>query len=77
VADGFRGAEGPARFEAVVDRLAAAVKARALEGQGSAWADLWTRLSDLPGRATAINLDRGDLLAGALADLARVKAMAR
>ncbi|WP_309629340.1 DNA polymerase III subunit delta' [Brevundimonas sp.] len=78
LADGFRGAEGQARFEALMDRLAAAVKARSLaqSGQGAAWADLWTRLTEAPERAAAINLDKGDLLAGALADLARVKRMA-
>ncbi|WP_396593317.1 DNA polymerase III subunit delta' [Brevundimonas sp. R86498] len=79
IADGFRGAEGQARFEALLDRLAAAVKVRALTGGagGEAWAGLWSRLTDLPERAAAINLDRGDLLASALADLARVKAMSR
>ncbi len=78
LADGFRGAEGQARFEALMDRLAAAVKARSLAqgGQGASWADLWTRLTEAPERAAAINLDKGDLLAGALADLARVKRMA-
>jgi DNA polymerase-3 subunit delta' len=78
-ADGFRGAEGQARFEAMIDRLAAAVKARSLSGgaDGASWSDLWSRLSELPDRAAAINLDRGDLLAGALADLARVKSMSR
>ena len=40
------------------------------------WADLWARLTEAPDRAVAINLDKGDLLAGALADLARVKRMA-
>jgi DNA polymerase-3 subunit delta' len=79
IADGFRGAEGPARFEALLDRLAAAVKARSLAegGQGAAWADLWTRLTEAPERAAAINLDRADILAGTLADLARVKARVR
>lgn len=79
IADGFRGAEGQARFEALLDRLAAAVKAKALTAGagGEAWAGLWSRLTDLPDRAAAINLDRGDLLASALADLARVKAMVR
>ena len=81
VADKFRGAEGQARFETLMDRLIAAVKVRALEegGQGAGsggarWADLWGRLSELPDRTAAINLDRGDVLAGALADLQRVKA---
>ena len=60
-----------------MDRLIAAVKVRALNegrGQGARWAELWTRLSDLPDRTAGLNLDRGDVLAGALADLARTKA---
>jgi DNA polymerase-3 subunit delta' len=81
VADRFRGPEGQDRFETLMDRLSAAVKVRALEegaqgsGNGGArWAELWSRLSELPDRTAAINLDRGDVLAGALADLQRVKA---
>ncbi|MDP2116732.1 MAG: DNA polymerase III subunit delta', partial [Brevundimonas sp.] len=76
VADKFRGAEGQERFETLMDRLAAAVKLRALEegASGARWAELWSRLVDLPDRTAAINLDRGDVLAGALADLQRVKA---
>ena len=81
IADGFRGAEGQARFETLMDRLIAAVKVRALgesegesRGQGGRWAELWTRLSELPDRTAGLNLDRGDVLAGALADLARTKA---
>ncbi|WP_374596378.1 DNA polymerase III subunit delta' [Brevundimonas sp.] len=78
VADKFRGAEGQARFETLMERLIAAVKIRALnEGaSGARWAELWTRLSELPDRAAAINLDRADVLAGALADLQRTKAQA-
>ena len=77
IADGFRGAEGQARFETLMDRLIAAVKVRALAagpGQGAGWAELWSRLSELPDRTAGLNLDRGDVLAGALADLARTKA---
>jgi DNA polymerase-3 subunit delta' len=76
VADKFRGAEGQERFEILMDRLAAAVKVRALEegASGAHWAELWSRLVELPDRTAAINLDRGDVLAGALADLRRVKA---
>ncbi len=77
VADGFRGAEGQARFEALMDRLAAAVRDRALAsgavGRGEPWAELWGRLTDLPERAAAVNLDRADLLAAALADLKRTR----
>ena len=78
-ADSFRGTEGQARFETLMDRLSAAVKMRAATapaGQGARWAELWTRLVDLPDRAAGLNLDRSDVLAGALADLARVKAAA-
>ncbi|HST92630.1 MAG TPA: DNA polymerase III subunit delta' [Brevundimonas sp.] len=76
VADKFRGAEGQERFETLMDRLIAAVKVRALEegAAGARWAELWSRLSELPERAAAINLDRADVLAGALADLQRTKA---
>ncbi len=76
VADRFRGPEGQERFETLMDRLAAAVKVKALEegASGARWAELWSRLSDLPDRTAAINLDRSDVLAGALVDLQRVKA---
>ena len=76
LADTFRGGEGQAKFDMVLDRLLAAVKARAVEapaGQGARWAELWTRLSELPDRTTGLNMDRGDALAGALADLARTR----
>ena len=76
LADKFRGSEGQERFETLMDRLIAAVKVRALEegASGAKWAELWARLSELPDRTAAINLDRGDVLAGALADLQRTKA---
>ncbi|MBX9708311.1 MAG: DNA polymerase III subunit delta' [Caulobacteraceae bacterium] len=75
VADGFRGAEGQVRFEALMDRLVAAVRDRALvaERSGEVWSELWGRLTDLPERAAAVNLDRADLLAAALADLKRTR----
>ncbi len=79
IADGFRGAEGQARFEALMDRVIAAVKRRAVESEGregARWAELWGRLSELPDRAAGLNLDKGDVLAGALADIARTKAAA-
>lgn len=77
VADKFRGAEGQERFEVLMDRLIAAVKRRALDGApggGPRWADLWERLQPLPERTAGLNLDRGDVLAGALADIRRVQA---
>jgi DNA polymerase-3 subunit delta' len=76
LADTFRGGEGQAKFDKVLDRLLAAVKTRAVEapaGQGARWAELWTRLSELPDRTAGLNMDRGDALAGALADLARTR----
>ena len=76
MADTFRGGKGQAKFDKVLDRLLAAVKARAVEapaGQGARWAELWTRLSELPDRTAGLNMDRGDALAGALADLARTR----
>ncbi|MFJ6023834.1 DNA polymerase III subunit delta' [Brevundimonas sp. NPDC092305] len=76
ISDKFRGAEGQERFETLMERLIAAVKVRALEegASGARWAELWSRLSELPERAAGINLDRADVLAGALADLQRTKA---
>lgn len=76
IADKFRGAEGQERFETLMDRLIAAVRLRALDGGpgvGNRWAELWERLALLPERAAGLNLDRGDVLAGALADLKRVQ----
>ena len=76
MADTFRGGEGQAKFDMVLDRLLAAVKTRAVEapaGQGARWAELWTRLSELPDRTAGLNMDRGDALQGALADLARTR----
>ena len=75
VADKFRGAEGQERFEVLMDRLISAVKMRALGGGsgGHRWADLWERLQPLPERTAGLNLDRGDVLAGALADIRRVQ----
>ena len=61
----------------MMDRLIAAVRMRALNsapGFGNRWAELWERLQPLPERAAGLNLDRGDVLAGALADLKRVQA---
>ncbi|HEV2082804.1 MAG TPA: DNA polymerase III subunit delta' [Brevundimonas sp.] len=74
----LRGQEGAARFEDIMHHLATAVRDRALAGGHGAsdWADLWTRLTDLPGRAAGLNLDRGEVLASALNDLERIKARA-
>ena len=79
VADKFRGAEGQERFDILMDRLIAAVRMQALDAApdaGNRWAELWERLSPLPDRAAGLNLDRGDVLAGALADIRRTRARA-
>ena len=65
VVDRFRGAEGQARFELFLDRLAEAVRTRVTEGRAGPaverWAALWDRLSNAPGEADALNLDRADV----------------
>jgi len=79
VADRFRGAEGQERFEVLMDRLVAAVRMRALQsapGAGNRWAELWERLQPLSDRTAGLNLDRGDVLVGALADLRRTQRQA-
>ena len=75
MADGFRGPEGAQRFALALDRIAAALLERAaaaaLDGRGASdrWAEAWAMLSDLPGEADAINLDRGDAFFTALGRL--------
>jgi len=75
IADKFRGAEGQARFNLLMDRLAAALHERtaaaALEGRGALdrWAEVWEMLTALPGEAEAINLDRADAFFTALGRL--------
>ena len=76
MADGFRGPEGAQRFALVMDRIAAALHegaaAAALEGRGALdrEAEAWSLISDAPGEADAINLDRGDAFFTALGRLA-------
>lgn len=76
-ADGFRGAEGQDRYEALVERLIATVRQRAVnepQPAGALWADLWSRMTELSERAQAVNMDKSDVLSGLMADLARTKA---
>jgi DNA polymerase-3 subunit delta' len=76
LADGFRGAEGAQRFALLMDRIAAALHARAaagaLGGQGGfdRDAEAWSLVSDLPGEVEGINLDRADAFFTALGRLA-------
>jgi DNA polymerase-3 subunit delta' len=73
--DRFRGGEGARSFALLTERLAARVHdlvlRRAEEGIGGldAWAEAWSALNRLPREVEALNLDRGDALFTALADL--------
>ncbi len=76
MADGFRGAEGAQRFALAMDRIASVLHenaaAAALAGQGALerQAEAWSLVSDAPGEADAINLDRADVFFTALGRLA-------
>jgi DNA polymerase-3 subunit delta' len=76
IADGFRGAEGAQRFALTMDRIAAALHesaaAAALQGQGGLdrQAEAWSLVSEAPGEADAVNLDRADAFFTALGRLA-------
>lgn len=76
LADGFRGAEGQARFDLLFDRLAAQVRTmavgQAMSGVGEGldrWVLAWEKLRLLPDQAEAVNLDRADAFWTALRDL--------
>jgi DNA polymerase-3 subunit delta' len=76
MADGFRGPEGAQRFALTMDRIAAALHdgavGAALEGRGALdrEAEAWSLVSEAPGEADAINLDRADAFFTALGRLA-------
>jgi DNA polymerase III subunit delta' len=76
MADGFRGPEGAQRFALTMDRIAAALHdgavVAALEGRGALDrdAEAWSLVSEAPGEADAINLDRADAFFTALGRLA-------
>lgn len=72
-AEGFRGAEGMARFALLLNRLAEAAAQRAEGSEPSSavrWAELWGRLSTLPDRVEGLNLDRADAFWSAVTDIA-------
>ncbi|HEY1752415.1 MAG TPA: DNA polymerase III subunit delta' [Caulobacteraceae bacterium] len=76
LADSFRGPEGAQRFALAMDRIGAALHdhaaAAAFDGRGAIdrWAEAWSLVTDLPGEADAINLDRADAFFTALGRLA-------
>lgn len=76
LADGFRGAEGQARFDLLFDRLAAQIQAmatgQAMSGTGEGldrWVRAWDTLRRLPDQAEGLNLDRADAFWTALREL--------
>ena len=76
LADSLRGGEGGQAFALLLDRLGerlhrAALEARTARG-ADAWAGLWRRASELPGRVEALNLDRTDAFWSLLAELRAV-----
>ncbi|MGH6971651.1 MAG: DNA polymerase III subunit delta', partial [Caulobacteraceae bacterium] len=67
--------QGSARFALAMDRIAAALRERACEAalagrSGERWAEAWSLVSEAPGEAEAINLDRADAFFTALSRLA-------
>ncbi len=64
LADRFRGGEGALTFTLLLERLGERLRLAALgsatAGGADAWANLWRRTAELPGRVEALNLDRAD-----------------
>ena len=75
LADRFRGAEGAAQFNLLLERLAERVHGHATrlaaEGYGGLdrWAGAWETLQRLPREVEAVNLDRADAFFTALTEL--------
>jgi DNA polymerase III subunit delta' len=73
LADSLRGGEGAQAFGLLLERLGERLHAAALAamspGAADAWAGLWRRVADLPGRVEGLNLDRGDAFWTLLAEL--------
>lgn len=74
LADRFRGAQGPAQFNLLFERLAARVHrqttAQAQSGASpTRWAEAWAVLQSLPREVEALNLDRTDALFTAIHEL--------
>lgn len=76
LADGFKGGEGQARFNLVIERLADQIRDMALASAAAGeaggldrWAAAWSRLNTLPGQVEAVNLDRTDAFFSAIGEL--------
>jgi len=76
ISDSFRGAEGQARFNLLIERLTGQIHdmaaSQALSGTGQGldrWARAWERLSALPDQTEGLNLDRADAFWTAMREL--------
>jgi DNA polymerase-3 subunit delta' len=73
--DGFRGAEGAARFELLFERLADQIHHMEVTSvsEGVApterWVDVWRQVSEAAPEAEGLNLDRADVFWSMMADL--------
>ena len=78
VAESLKRADGGPKFELILDRLAAAVKGRALSGGpgADAWAELWSSIQARADQTAGLNLDRQDVLFTLMAELDRARARA-
>ena len=72
-ADSLRGGEGMARLSMFLERLSAAVRARAIAAdprEAAHWAGAWERLESLAPRVEGLNLDRTDAFWSAVREIA-------
>lgn len=76
LADGFRGGEGQARFNLLVERILDQIRqmatGQATTGGGPGldrWVQAWERLSQLPDQTEGLNLDRADAFWTAMREL--------
>lgn len=73
IVDDLRGEAGRARFDRLMERLAATVRERAVNAgaNGDGWAATWRRLGAISGQVDGLNIDRADALSAALAEIDR------
>ena len=73
LAESLRGGEGAATFALLIERLGERLQTAALAASSAAaadaWAALWRKTAELPGRVEGLNLDRTDAFWSLLAEL--------
>ena len=73
LAESLRGGEGVATFALLIERLGERLRTAALTASSAAaadaWAALWRKTAELPGRVEGLNLDRADAFWSLLAEL--------